>query len=74
MLDQLHNNAMQTCSLRALGEGLHSQQDAWAHSGWSSFDHYTHGTTPDTDVVYNSGIADAAMIGTVSQLQEFKSK
>jgi RHS repeat-associated protein len=72
MLDQLHTKAMQTCSAEALGESLHSLQDSWAHSGWSSFDHFTHLTSPDTDAANDAGTADAAMIGTISQLQEFK--
>jgi RHS repeat-associated protein len=74
MLDQLHTKAMQTCSAEALGQSLHSLQDSWAHSGWSSFDHFTHLTAPDKAAANDAGTADAAMIGTVSQLQEFKSK
>jgi RHS repeat-associated protein len=80
MLEQLHNKAMSTCSLKALGEGLHSRQDAYAHSGWSSFDHYTHSflslglAGPDADAVSNLGWQDAAMSDTVRELSQFKSK
>ena len=73
MLGQLHNNAMQSCNLRALGEFLHSLQDAWAHSSWSSFDHYTHLDFPDKNAAHNLNLQDDAMLDTIKQLQEFKS-
>jgi RHS repeat-associated protein len=74
MLEQLHNTAMKTCSAEALGQFLHSDQDAWAHSGWSSFDHYTHGGTPDRNAVNDAATEDRAMLDTVRYLQEFKAK
>jgi RHS repeat-associated protein len=73
MLDQLHNNALSTCNLKDLGESLHSRQDSIAHGGWSSFDHYFHGTIPDTNPA-NSGLAHAAIMDTAGELSEFKSK
>jgi hypothetical protein len=74
MEDQLHAKALSTCSLKDLGESLHSRQDAYARNAWSSFDHYTHGTIPDTDSRNSLGWADAAMLDTVRELSQFKSK
>jgi hypothetical protein len=80
VLDQLHARALSTCSLKDLGEDLHSRQDAYAHSGWSSFDHYTHSFLSlglgglDVDATNNLGWADAAMLDTVRELSQFKSK
>jgi hypothetical protein len=80
MLEQFQNKAMQTCSAEALGQSLHSEQDSWAHSGWSHFDHFTHSflslglSGPDVDAVNNAGVQDAAMLDTIRELTEFKTK
>jgi RHS repeat-associated protein len=73
ILQQAHFKAMQTCSLTTLGEGLHSLQDSYAHSGWDSFSHYWHGTIPDT-MAARSAVSDNAMMATASWLREFKEK
>jgi hypothetical protein len=73
MLDQLHNQALATCSLSDLGHSLHSRQDSIAHQGWSSFDHYTHGSAPDNQAM-NSGLAEGALLDTVLELDQFKHK
>jgi RHS repeat-associated protein len=73
MLDQAHYRAMNSCNLTDLGEGLHSLQDSYAHSGWDSFSHYTYGTIPDTTAA-QSAAADNAMLATESWLREFKER
>jgi RHS repeat-associated protein len=73
MLQQTHYRAMQSCSPTALGEGLHSLQDSYAHSGWDSFSHYTHLWIPDT-MAARSPVSDNAMMATASWLREFKEK
>ena len=73
MLDQAHNNATQSCNLKALGEFLHSLQDAWP-PGWSSFDHYTHAKIPDNNAEHDLNLQDDTMLDTVKRLEEFKSK
>ena len=72
-LEKARSLPLQTCSLKDLGESLHTMQDACAHSGWSSFDHYTHLGAPDKQAA-SGGIGDAAMMETVSLLRAFKSK
>lgn len=73
MLASGHDQALRTCNLVSLGEYLHSMQDAYAHSGWTSFDHYAHGGVPDDNAV-NGAVQDAAMLETVLSLRQFKSK
>jgi RHS repeat-associated protein len=72
-LDHLHDKALTTCSLKDLGESLHSRQDSIAHGGWSSFDHYTHLSAPD-NLAAGSDLAIGAMNDTINQLSEFKAK
>lgn len=80
MLEQLHNQAMNTCSLDDLGKDLHSRQDSFAHDPYSSFDHYTHSLLsigfggPDAGAIRNAGLVDSTMLDTIRELSEFKSK
>jgi hypothetical protein len=64
MLNQSHDKAISSCSVSDLGHSLHSRQDSIAHGGWSSFDHYFHGSQPD-NLAAGSDLALGAMNDTI---------
>ncbi len=74
MLDALKDAALQTCNLTALGSYLHSDQDAFAHSGWSAFDHYAHLSGPDLQAAHDAHVTDVALTHTAAILRTFKEK
>src|SRR6266567_1326722 len=75
-------NAFQSCDERALGRGLHSIQDAMAHSGAYSIPrvHWFTGTLADDTAMGNSrfapdlGFYDDIMTTTASILRAYKAK